>query len=413
MRWKFWARPEAKAADVTELTWAAIMGGNSSSSGVSVSVDRALQVSTVLACARVIAEGIAQLPCKLYRDLPDGGKQPAMEHPAYWLLYRRPNAWQTSFDFREMLSIHAVLTGSGYAYVNRVRGEVRELIPILPGMVTVEQSRDYSLAYSITDKDGRIGTVSADRIMHLRGPTWDGYRGMDIIRVAREAIGLSIATETSQAKLFGNGAQPGGILSTDQALTDVQVARLKTMVAEYAGRGRFGTMVLDGGLKFSSMSMTSIDAQQLESRKLQVEEICRFMRVFPQMVMHSDKTSTYASAEQFFLAHVVHSLGPWVERWEQTISRDVLTDEEARSGLFPKLAVQGLLRGDTKARVEYYTGMINIAAMNPNEVRSLEDMNPYYGGDTYRAQLNTADATLPPPSAEPAAPVEEPANAAV
>jgi phage portal protein BeeE len=137
------------------------------------------------------------------------------------------------------------------------------------------------------------------------------------------------------------------------------------------------------------------------------------MRVFPQMVMHSDKTSTYASAEQFFLAHVVHSLGPWVERWEQTISRDVLTDEEARGGLFPKLAVQGLLRGDTKARVEYYTGMINIAAMNPNEVRSLEDMNPYDGGDTYRAQLNTADATLPPPSAEPAAPVKEPADAAV
>lgn len=415
--WKPWRR-EAKATDVSDLVWSALYGAQSSS-GVSVTVDRALQVSVVLACARVIAEGIAQMPCKLYRETEAGGKEPARDHPVYRLLHRRPNAWMTGFEFRELLSFHAVLTGAGYAYVNRVRGEVRELLPILPGNVVPEQDANYNLTFKVTDKQGVIATLSRDQVLYLRGPSWESYRALDIVRQARESIGLAIATETSQSKLFANGAKPGGILSTDQVLTETQIERIKAaFVAATSGDNQFKSPLLDAGIKYSQIGMTGVDSQQLESRHFQIEEICRAMRVFPQMVMSSDKTSTYASAEQFFLAHVVHSLGPWVERWEQVIDRDLLTDAESESGLFAKLTVAGLLRGDAKTRAEYYRTMSALAAMNPNEIRSLEDMNPYEGGGVYSRQINIAPvgpdgrSIVPEPAMAPA-PTEDTADAAV
>lgn len=407
MRWAFWRKaPEAKA-DFTELTWSALLGEPQTGSGVSVTTDSALRVSTVLACARVLAEGVAQMPLRLYRSGEDGSKTPAEEHPVYWLLYRRPNEWMTSFEFREVLTLHAALTGNGYAFVNRLGdGRIRELIPLLPGNVTVEQAKDYTLSYRVRGGDGgEIAVIPWQNMLHLRGPSWDGFRGMNSVQLAREAIGLSVATEQAQGKLFSNGARPGGILSTEQVLTEGQITRIReAFAAAYSGSNQFKTAVLDGGFKYAQTTMTGVDAQQLESRKFQIEEICRFFRVYPAMIGYSDKASTYASVEQFFLAHVVHSLGPWIERWEQALSRDLLTDDELKSGIFPKFAVQGLLRGDAKSRVEYYRGMVNIAAMNPNEVRSLEELNPYEGGETFRAALNTVDATLPPPDVEDAAP---------
>lgn len=384
--WPF-RRREAKATDVSAL----LLGGSPTAAGVSVTNDRALQVSAVLACGRVIAEGIAQMPCKLYREAADGGKEPAKDSPVYRLLHRRPNAWMTSFEFRELLTFHAVLAGAGHAYINRVRGEVRELLPVMPGNIRPKLSDDYSLTFEIADGKGLIGEFPRDRILYLRGPSWESHRALDIVQQARQSIGLAVAAEENQAKLFGNGARPGGILSTDQALQDTQIARIKAAwQSAYSGQNQFKTAVLDGGYKWSPMAMTGVDAQQLESRKFQIEEICRAMRVFPQMVMSSDKTSTYASAEQFFLAHVVHTLGPWVERWEQALTRDLLTDAEVDAGLFPKLTVAGLLRGDMKARVEYFRGMSALGAMNPNEIRLLEDMNPYDGGDAYSRQINIA-----------------------
>lgn len=381
--WPF-RRREAKAADISALTWAALFG-STSSSGVTVTVDRALQVSAVLACARVIAEGIAQMPCKLYRERADGGKEPAKDHAVYRLLHRRPNAWMTSFEFRELLTFHAVLTGAGYAYVNRVRGEVRELLPIPPGNICAEQDDSHNLTFRVTDKRGVIGVFPRDQILYLRGPSWESYRALDIVQQARQSIGLAIATEENQAKLFGNGARPGGILSTDQPLQDAQIARIKAAwQSAYSGENQFKTAVLDGGFKWAPMAMTGIDA------------------------------------EQFFLAHVVHTLGPWVERWEQVIGRDLLSDAEAVEGLFPKLTVAGLLRGDMKTRVEYYRGMSALGAMNPNEIRSLEDMNPYDGGDAYSRQINIApigpdgQSILPEqPEADPPPREEDTADAAV
>ena len=375
-----------------------------------------MRVSTVLACARVLAEGVAQMPLRLYRSGSDDSKQPATEHPVYWLLYRRPNEWMTSFEFREVLTLHAALTGNGYAFINRLGdGRIRELIPILPGNVTVEQAKDYTLSYRVRGGDGaEIATIPWQNMLHLRGPSWDGFRGMNSVQLAAEAIGLSVATERAQGKLFANGARPGGILSTEQVLDEKQIQRIReAFAAAYSGSNQFKTAVLDGGFKYAQTTMTGVDAQQLESRKFQIEEICRFFRVYPAMIGYSDKASTYASVEQFFLAHVVHSLGPWIERWEQALSRDLLTDDELKSGLFPKFSVQGLLRGDARSRVEYYRGMWNVGAISPNEIRSLEELNPYEGGDEFRVPLNTVDATLPPDAAAAGGATGDPNNAAV
>jgi HK97 family phage portal protein len=232
---------------------------------------------------------------------------------------------------------------------------------------------------------------------HLRGPSWNGWMGLEGVRLAREAIGLSLATEEHGARLFSNGAVVGGVLSTDQVLNEEQrLALRKSWEARHAGGGNaFKTAVLWGGMKFTSMTAPNDQAQFLETRKFQVEEICRAFRVLPIMVGYSDKTATYASAEQMFLAHVVHTLSPWCRRIETSIAKNLFSEEERRQGLYAKFMLNGLLRGAAKDRAEFYARMYGIGAMNPNEVREFEDMNPYEGGECYRVPLNMTDPAEP------------------
>lgn len=383
------ARVESKATDISALTWSALLGSPNSRSGVSVTVITALKVTTVLACCRVLAEGVAQLPLKLFRV--DGeSKIAATDHPVYKLLYRRPNDWMTSFEMREMMMIHAVLMGNAYAYIgwgtNPVTGvrSVQEIIPLVPTFVTPIQSVDYGLTYNVTDPSGQVTSVARENIFHLRGPSWNGYYGMDAVQMAREAIGLAIATEETHASLHANGAQPGGVLGISGALSPDAKARLVASWKEMQEgvRNRFKTAVVDSAATWTPLSMSGVDNQHLDTRKFQIEEICRALRVFPQMVGYSDKTATFASAEAFFLAHVVHSLTPWIVRWEQTIERDLLQNED---GLIAKFNLQGLLRGDATARANYYKAALGAggspAWMEVNEIRDLEEMNPVDWGE--------------------------------
>lgn len=381
---------EQKAVDVSPLTWRRLFGEEAAvKSGVSVTTDTALRVTTVLAATRVLAEGVAQVPLKLYREIDDSGSsEPARDHPVYRLIYRRPNEWMTSFEFRETMMFHAVLCTGAHAYINRVRGEPKELIPLVPGRVRATQAADYTLTYELTDASGKmIGSVPRSDIFCVRGPSWDNYQALNLVHLAREAIGLAIATEETHARLHGNGVQPGGILSTEKTLGDAALLNLKEQFAEYkAGlHNKFKTLILDSGLKWESTSMKGVDAQHLETRKHQIEEICRALRVFPQMVGFSDKTATFASAEAFFLAHVTHSLQPWIERWEQAIARDLLDDDLK---LFAKFSLQGLLRGDAKSRAEFYANGIQNGWMTRNEARRFEDLNPLEGLDAPLVPLN-------------------------
>lgn len=379
---------EAKAADVYGLTWAALNDGVSAvKSGVSVNIDSALRVSTVLACARVLSQGIAQMPLRVLREGADESKLPAKDHPAYKLLHRRPNEWMTSFEFRETMMFHAVLCEGAYAYIGRGMGKLVELIPLVPGRVRPKQSTDYGLTFEVTDSTGKVTTLPRENVLHLHGPSWNGYAGMSAITLAREAIGLAMATEETHARLHSNGAQPGGILSFKEKLTPEAKAQLATdWRAHQAGvSNRFKTVVLDMDATFKAMAMSGVDNQHIETRRYQVEEVCRDLCVFPQMIGHTDKTATFASAEAFFLAHVVHSLGPWVERWEQVFARDLFPDEPE---IVAKFSVQGLLRGDNKTRAEFYASGIVNGWLTRNEARRYEDLNPLDGLDQPLVPLN-------------------------
>lgn len=382
---------EAKATDISALTWERLLGSGPSKAGVSVNVDTALKVSTVLACCRVLANGIAQVPLKVYREDDKGAKLPAKDHPTFKLLWRRPNEWQTSFEMRQMMMFHAVLNWNAYAYLGWVgRGKNRrltEIIPLVPP-VTVHQADDYSLTYEIRDKKGAtIDVLPRSSIMHLRGPTWNGVTGMDALQTAREAIGLAIATEESHARLHANGSRPGGLISVEGTLEKATRDRLREQLAENVEglRNAFRTMILDQKAEYTPFAMTGVDSQHLETRKFQIEEICRDLGVFPQMVGHSDKTSTFASAESFFLAHVMHALGPWIENWQQVFSRDLFPDEDDISAEF---SVQGLLRGDHKTRAEFYAAGIVNGYFTRNEVRRWETLNPIDGLDEPLVPLN-------------------------
>lgn len=248
---------------------AEIAAQNNSLSGVGVTTLKALQVSTVLACARVIAEGIAQPPFKVMRAL---GKmrEPARDHPLYEVLASRPNPWQTSFEFREMLGLHAVLCGNFFAFINRsVKGQrVLELLPIESGKVRVEQVSDWTSVYHIRSKGGEEKAYPAEAIWHVRGPSWNGYLGLDAVSLAREAIGLAMATESQHSKLHKHGTSVSGLISVEGNLTDVQYQQMRRWLEEnFEGpkaKRAGGNMILDRSSKFTQMQMSGVDAQHLE-----------------------------------------------------------------------------------------------------------------------------------------------------
>jgi len=389
---------EVKTTDAGSLSWAGLFGQQNSRAGVSVTVDSALKVSTVFACLRVLADGIAQVPLKVYREKVDGSKELAKDHPAYRLLSRRPNEWMTSFEFRQVMMFHAALLGNGCAYIGRIRGVPRELIPLVPGNYAIEQARDYTLTYRLTGLNGQSTVLPREDVFHLRGPSWTGAAGLDALQVAREAVGLAIATEETHAALHANGTQPGGVLSVKGSLDDAARARLKESWAQYQGglANRFKTAVLDMDSTWTPLGMKGVDAEHLDTRRFQIEEICRDLKVFPQMVGYADKTATFASAEAFFLAHVIHTLNPWIENWEQSLARDLFPDED---DIVAKFSMQGLLRGDNAARATFYASGITNGWLTRNEARRLEDLNPIEGLGEPLLPLNmstSAERSAPP-----------------
>lgn len=385
----FWPfrRKEITVADLP----AEIFALGASKSGQSVTVANALKVATVFACVRVIAEGVAQVPLKVFRET---GRDilPAHDHPLYDLLHRKPNDLTTSFGFRETLVIHAALTGNGFAFVNRSGGRVMELINLEPGCVTVKKSAAMGAPseYEISGKDGSKQTFPAESILHIQGPSWDGVEGMQTLRLAREAIGLSMSTEEAHSRMHSNGSRPGGMLSVEGALSDTQYKALRKWIEDnYQGsENAWKTMILDRSAKFTQMGMTGVDAQHLETRRHQIEEVCRCFRVMPIMIGYSDKAATYASAEQMFLAHVVHTLSPWYERIEQALDCQLLSQKERREGYYAKFVTAGLLRGALKDTSEYLYRLVGIGILTRNEARAKLEFNPLDGLDEPLTPIN-------------------------
>lgn len=356
--------------------------GWGSSSGSTVNERTALDVTAVFCGARVIAEGLAQMPVRVVSEnFAENGLtslKVERDHWAHKLLAIKPNGWQTSYEFREGMIFNAVIGNGAIAIKNVVRGQVRELLPVPAGSWSVEQLPDWSLRIRVDYSDKSHGFFDLSQVFYLRGPSLDGYEGLAAVRLAREAIGLSMALEKQQAKLAGNGGKPSGILAFAGKLAPETANKLReTWQQRYGPNGDGGIAVLDGDAKFHSMTMTSVDAQHLETRRMQIEEIARALRVQPIMMMQADKAATFASAEQMFRMHVIHTLGPWVERFEQAANRDILGHAE---GIRFDLDERNLLRGDFKDQAEYYTKALGAGGakgwMTQDEIRAEIGLNP-------------------------------------
>ncbi|MCX4025114.1 phage portal protein [Spartinivicinus marinus] len=361
--------------------------GYETDTNITVTPESAMRCCTVFSCIRVLAESVGQLPLNYF--VQQGEKRvKATGNRLYHLLKLSPNSYMTSQELWELCITHLCLRGNFYAYKNTVKGELRELLPLNPDNVEPKLLDDYTLVYDVTFANGSRDILTADQVFHVKGFSVDGIKGVSPISYARNAIGLGLATEKHGAKLFSNGARPGGILSTDQTLNDDVVKRVKqSWDDQYQGLDNAHKVaILEAGLKWVSVGMTSDDAQFLETRKYQRSEICGLFRVPPHMVGDLEK-ATFSNIEHQAQEFVVNALVPYLTRIEQRIQVSLIP-EAKRASHFAKFNVNSLLRGDMKSRAEFYTKLQQTGSLSPNEIRALEDLDPRDGGDIYLTPMN-------------------------
>jgi HK97 family phage portal protein len=396
---------EQKAAGSVYEQWIQLLNnGSKSKSGPNINLQSAFRVSAAFACIGAIStRGCAQVPFKLMQDYQKDGlsrKRAARDHYLYDLVTARPNNWQTSFEFKETLTMHACL-GNAYVFKNMYRGQVGEMIILDPGRVKPEQKDDWSITYKVHGKDGTFTEIPQEQIWHVRGPSWDGFMGLDTLNIAKEALGLSIALEESHSGLHANGVQPSGVYSIDGPLTTEQNEKLVNWLKKQAAAGSGNPLVLDRGAKWVSQTMSGVDAQHKETRDHEIAEVCRFFGILPIVIGHTgDKASTYASAEAMFDAHKVLGLNPWFERIQDSANINLLTDKERAKGYYFKFFANGLLRASAKDRAEYYAKALGSggspAWMTQDEIRALEEQDPM-GGEAAKLppMLNKAPQPTP------------------
>lgn len=374
--------------------------------GVYVNDKTALQVSAVLACVKAIADGVATPALHVYREKSDGTRERATNIPEYRLLARRPNEWQTSFEWRRQMTVHAALTGDALSIKSKLgNGRVSELLPVMPGRWDVRRVSRYDVRYRCWDDFGLIGEFGPDEVFHLPNLQWDWLRGMNAVFLARQSIGLAIATERSMEALHENGVRPTGVYSVEGTLSGEQHQRLTAMLKKMAQTEKSAPMVMDRGAKWQQLSQTSADAQHNETRRTQVEEICRAFGVFPIIVGHSDKAATFASSEAFFAAHVKHTLAPWHRAWTQRIDEMLL---DGSGPLFAEFDTRYLMAGSMKDRAVWARTMAEMGIYTRNEIRDEEGKDPLPGLDEPLTPLNMgggqASPTKDPADADPTDP---------
>lgn len=380
------ARPKAEIASVTMEEWARLQGGGTlAKTGVYVSADTALRYTTVLICVRVLAESVASLPCILYRRRADGGKDRATDHPLYAVLHDQANSWNTAFEYAEGTMTNLAMRGNGYAYVERNKdGQTIGLVPLNPDSVTITQAVDWTPKYEATMPDNSRAKLAPRDMHHIRGPVPKGYVGSSMISLAREAIGLGMAAEAFGSSMYRNGVRSSGVLKHPKVIGPVATENLRAQFAErYTGLENSGKpIILEEGMEWVSLSINPADAEFIASRKFQRSEIAGIFRV-PAHLVNDLERATFSNIEHQTLDFVVHSLRPWLIRWEQAINRDLLTRKDRADGYFCEFLLDAMLRGDIKSRYEAYSSAIQNKWMNPNEARIKENMNPRDGGDVF------------------------------
>lgn len=355
----------------------------STTSGKTVNEKTAMQTTAVYACVRILAETIASLPLHTYR-YTETGKEKASYHQIYNLLAYEPNPEMTSFVFRETLMSHLLLWGNAYAQIIRDgRGKVIALYPLMPDRMEVNRT-DKGEIYYIYNKDGQLYTLRNYEVLHIPGLGFDGLIGYSPIAMAKNAIGMAIATEEYGAKFFANGANPGGVLEHPGVVKDPARVRESWNSVYQGSSNAHRVAVLEEGMKFQSIGIPPEQAQFLQTRKFQINEIARIFRIPPHMIGDLDKSS-FSNIEQQSLEFVMYTLDPWVVRWEQAIRRALFTESEKKQ-YFVKFNVDGLLRGDYQSRMNGYAVGRQNGWLSSNDIRELENLNRIpeeLGGDLY------------------------------
>ena len=366
------------------------MGG--STSGKTVTERSAMQMTAVYSCVRILAEAIAGLPLHVYRYNSDGGKTMALDHPLYRLLHDEPNPEMSSFVFRETLMTHLLLWGNAYAQIIRNgKNEIVALYPLMPNKMSVDRDESGHLYYTyyrgsdeaIKNKEFAV-TLQPSDVLHIPGLGFDGLVGYSPIAMAKNAIGMAITCEEYGAKFFANGAAPGGVLEHPGTIKDPQRVR-ESWQSTFGGSGNANKIaVLEEGMKYTPIGISPEQAQFLETRKFQINEIARIFRVPPHMVGDLEKSS-FSNIEQQSLEFVKYTLDPWVIRWEQSIQRSLLSRDE-KAVYFVKFNLEGLLRGDYQSRMNGYAIGRQNGWMSANDIRELENLDRIpaeEGGDLY------------------------------
>lgn len=349
-----------------------------------------MQSAAVYACVRVIAETVASLPLHLYRYV-DEGKKRDTRHPLYFLLHDAPNPEMTSFIFRETMMTHLLLWGNSYSQILRNgHGEITGLYPLLPDKMQVSRNEEDELIYLYQSGMKNIA-FHKEEILHIPGLGFDGLVGYSPITMARNAIGMAMATEEFGASFFANGAAPGGILEHPGTLKDPSKVR-ESWNQLFQGSGNANKVaVLEEGMTYKQIGIPPNEAQFLETRKYQTEEICRIYRVPPHLVADLDK-ATFSNIEHQSISFVVHTIRPWLVRLEQAMNKTLLYPSE-RQDYFVEFNVDGLLRGDYESRMRGYATARQNGWMSANDIRRLENMNlisKEEGGDLYLINGNMA-----------------------
>jgi len=360
-----------------------------SGSGKAVNARTAIQMSTVYACVRVIAETIASLPLHVYES-NEGGSAKAVKHPLYHLIHDEPNPEMTSFVWRETMLTHLLLWGNSYSQVIRNgRGQVVGLYPLLPDYMEVDRDSKGVLTYKYTNAEGVSRWLRPEDVLHIPGLGFDGIIGYSPVAMEKNAIGLGISAEEYGNKFFSNGARPSGILTHPNTVKDPAALRASWNAA-YGGTSNASRVaVLEEGMTFTPLSMPNNEAQFLETRRFQVEEICRIYRVPPHMVGDLSR-ATFSNIEHSSIDFAVHTIRPWLVRIEQAMNRALFPDRE-KGRFYVQFNLDGLMRGDYKSRMEGYAIARQNGWMSANDIRELENQNPIPaedGGDAYLCNGN-------------------------
>jgi HK97 family phage portal protein len=367
------------------------MFGASTATGKPVSVDSAMQLSTVWACVRLLSETVSTLPLRVYRKRAGGGRDVATDHWLYALLCKSPNSEMTPGRFRLFIVASLTVRGNAYVEKRRIGGRIVALHPLLPQNVVVKRDPvNGRLIYRVTDDKGGVRTLQADDVMHIRGFGLDGICGMQPVGTGREIIGAATAANEASAKIFAQGMQASGILTVEGgSLNAEQRERIRTNLTTFSQSTAAGKlMVLEAGMKYQGITMNPESAQMLATRGFNVEEICRWWGVPPFMVGHMDKASSWAASVEAQNLHFLTScLRPILDNIEQEIIRCLVPREEWDT-IYAEFSVEGLLRADSAGRAAFYNSALQNGWMNRNQVCALENMPPIPGGEIYTVQTS-------------------------